>query len=179
MRFDFRGCGLSQGDLTLSTVSARLDDLIAFIDLLRNQLGHNGPLGLMGSSMGGFVALLAGGQRGDVHALCTWATPFDPLEVVGLAHGSEARKLGPEFLEDLSRHKLHRLSGRIRNLLVIHGGKDELIPPRHAEMIYNLALEPKAIKLIEGADHRFSDPGHRRQATNLTVSWFLEELGLV
>lgn len=176
-RFDFRGCGASQGSLKESTVSGRLEDLRAILQFLKQACGHLGPLGLMGSSMGGFVALICAATGAEVSAVSVWATPFEPAELAGPGVDSQTGKLGPGFLEDLRSHDLASLGKVIHHLLVIHGENDELIPVSHARRIHELACPPKQLHLIPGADHRFTSPTHRQEATELTVKWFLEHLG--
>lgn len=176
LRFDFRGCGESEGRLEESTVSARLNDLIRVLKALREELDHTGPLGIMGSSMGGFIALLAKKVAKGVSALCVWATPFEPLDLISLGKGQDQGKLGLSFYEDLKRHTLNDMKGRLSHILVIHGARDEIVPVEHALRTNGLASPPKKLWIIEGGDHRLSDPHHRREATRLTVQWFEEHL---
>ena len=56
IRFDFRGCGESDGKLDKSHITNRSIDLKAVIDFVEDQNIHN--IGLFGSSMGGFVSIL-------------------------------------------------------------------------------------------------------------------------
>ncbi|HXH83132.1 MAG TPA: alpha/beta hydrolase, partial [Candidatus Tectomicrobia bacterium] len=56
-RFDFRGSGESGGRARDATVGSRLDDLAAVLDHLAGCAGLDGRFGLLGSSLGGFVAL--------------------------------------------------------------------------------------------------------------------------
>ncbi len=177
VRFDFRGCGKSAGTLSQSTVSGRLEDLRAVTHFLSENLGYTRIPGLMGSSMGGFVALLYAGRQANVPALTVWAAPFAPLELGGLKTHPENARLGPTFFQDLGFHDLLSMGERINHLLVIHGEKDELIPVSHALRIYELALPPKQLHIIPGADHRFTEPAHRQDATHKTVKWFLEHMG--
>ena len=177
LRFDFRGCGESEGSLEESNVSARLTDLMRMVGVLREKLGHRGPLGMMGSSMGGFVVLLACKQIPQiVSATCVWATPFAPMDLIQLGRGKEAQLLGPSFYEDLRHHSLSDLHGKLSRILVIHGEKDEIVPLEHALKIHDLAVPPKKLWVVKGGDHRLSDPDHRKEATRLTVEWFEEHL---
>ena len=54
LRFDYGGCGLSGGAIEAQTLQLWLDDLLAMIDHVAQ-----GPLVLVGSSMGGWLMLLA------------------------------------------------------------------------------------------------------------------------
>ena len=53
LRFDYAGCGLSEGEFEAQTLAIWRDDSIAMIDSL------DGPVVLVGSSMGGWLMLLA------------------------------------------------------------------------------------------------------------------------
>jgi pimeloyl-ACP methyl ester carboxylesterase len=54
LRFDYAGCGVSDGDFEAQTLASWRDDVIAMIDNV-----VEGPVVLIGSSMGGWLMLLA------------------------------------------------------------------------------------------------------------------------
>jgi len=58
LRFDYGGCGLSGGAFEAQTLRLWLDDALAMIDRVAE-----GPVVLVGSSMGGWLALLAALER--------------------------------------------------------------------------------------------------------------------
>jgi pimeloyl-ACP methyl ester carboxylesterase len=53
LRFDYAGCGASDGDFEAQTLAGWRDDTLGMIDLI------GGPVVLVGSSMGGWLMLLA------------------------------------------------------------------------------------------------------------------------
>lgn len=53
LRFDFLGCGKSQGKLKDSTITGRLGELGAAISFVRTERALGDAIGLMGSSLGG------------------------------------------------------------------------------------------------------------------------------
>ncbi len=106
VRFDFRGCGASEGSIRESTVSGRVRDLEAILCNVREGLGYLGPLGLLGSSMGGYVSLIVFARRRDIRALCVWATPFDVGGLADLRDHPDLSALGPDFFADLKRRDL-------------------------------------------------------------------------
>jgi len=66
LRFDYAGCGQSGGDFAAQTLAGWLDDALAMIDAV----AEPGPVVLAGSSMGGWLMLLAALARpGRVAAL--------------------------------------------------------------------------------------------------------------
>jgi pimeloyl-ACP methyl ester carboxylesterase len=60
LRFDYAGCGASPGDFEAQTLAGWRDDALAVIDALAE-----GPVVLVGSSMGGWLMLLAALARPD------------------------------------------------------------------------------------------------------------------
>jgi pimeloyl-ACP methyl ester carboxylesterase len=56
-RFDFRGCGESSGVEEETTIATRIEDVDAVLGHLASDPRLSGAFGLLGSSMGGFVAL--------------------------------------------------------------------------------------------------------------------------
>ena len=59
LRFDYGGCGISPGDFEAQSLADWRDDLLAMIDLVGT------PVVLVGSSMGGWLMLLAALARPD------------------------------------------------------------------------------------------------------------------
>src|SRR5713101_9800373 len=56
-RFDFRGCGESSGREEETTIATRIEDVEAVLAHLEGHPRLDGRIGLLGSSLGGFVAL--------------------------------------------------------------------------------------------------------------------------
>jgi fermentation-respiration switch protein FrsA (DUF1100 family) len=64
----------------------------------------------------------------------------------------------------------------VKNLLLIHGDKDETVPADHAERLYQKAREPKRLEIVRGADHIFSNPALRKKAIRYSLNWFKKHL---
>jgi len=176
LRFDFRGIGESEGGEEDNTVSKKLVDLSSAIHFVSSYPGLGNRMGLVGSSLGGFLSLIRVSRDEEIRAVVVWATPFhmDDLES---KEGNEETPLPPEaFLEDLPKHRLLLLLPRVSNCLVIHGEEDELVPIEQAYGIFRHLSLPKEIHVIGGADHRLTDPKHRKRAIDLTIDWFKKYL---
>jgi dipeptidyl aminopeptidase/acylaminoacyl peptidase len=176
LRFDFRGIGESEGSEEDNTVSKKIADLSAAIDFIRSYPGLGNRIGLLGSSLGGFLSLMKASMDKKIRAIVIWATPLH-MDDLGSKKQEEDYPLPPEaFFEDLPRHRLLPLIPNVSNCLVIHGEKDELVPVEQALGIFNNLDIPKEIHIIGGADHRLTDPSHRRRAIELSVDWFKKYL---
>jgi len=176
LRFDFRGIGESEGRIEDDTISKRILDLGSAIDFVKSQAGLGNRIGLVGSSLGGYVSLMKASMEKEIRAVVTWATPFH-MDDLKSNKGTEGHPLPADaFFEDLPRHRLLPLLPNVSNCLVIHGEKDELVPVNQAwEIFHNLSV-PKEIHVIGGADHRLTDPQHRQRAMDLTIEWFKKYL---
>jgi uncharacterized protein len=172
LRFDVRGVGESEGRLEDDTVSRRIMDLGAAIDFMLTRPGLGRRVGLVGSSLGGYVSLFKAGMDKEIRALVVWATPFH-LDDLGSKEQEEDYPLPAEpFFKDLPRHRLRSILSRISHCMVIHGDQDELVPLDQAREIFQGLNGPKEMHIIEGADHRLTQPLHRRRAMDLTLRWF-------
>lgn len=126
-------------------------------------------IGLMGSSLGGGVALLFS-LREDVRALAAWATPCR-LEGLPKVEGLE------ELEREAGEYDLLESVRRLRTpLLLVHGTEDELVPLRHSLELFERAPHPKVLLTVEGADHRFTGERERRTAVEFTAEWLERRL---
>jgi len=171
LRFDFRGCGESGGLFEDTSITGRMKDLEDALDFVQEQGCES--VGVMGSSLGGTVAVLTAAKDRKIRALVTWATPcrLDELFQGEVIKGLE------KLRQDVSRYNVAKTVNNIHcPILIIHGSLDKQVPLSHAEVLYENANEPKNIKIIEDADHRLTNPSHRRRAVELTLDWFKKYL---
>ena len=174
LRFDFSGCGESAGKIANTTVTGRKEDLHAAIDFMRSRRLADGHLniGLLGSSMGGFVSMLVASCREDIKAVAAWATPFRFEELrEAITLGSESM-IKEKFFEDARLYPVATFVPRVHRLLIIHGDRDATVPFHHAQKIYERTREPKLLEIIAGADHSITNPQHREKAISLSLGWF-------
>lgn len=176
LRFDVRGIGESEGRIEDDTVSRRVIDLGSAIDSIRPRRDLGNRIGLLGSSLGGYVSLIKASTDNEIRAVVIWATPFH-LDDLKSNEGAEGHPLPEEaFFKDLPKHRLLPLLSKVSNCIVIHGEKDELVPVDQAWEIFHSLGSPKEIHIIEGADHRLTEPAHRGRAMELSAEWFKKYL---
>jgi hypothetical protein len=176
LRFDFRGIGESEGGEEDNTISKKIVDLGAAIDFIRSRPNLGNRIGLVGSSLGGYISLIRASMEKEIRAVVIWATPFH-LDDLGTKKQEEDYPLpGEAFFKDLPKHRLLPLLPKVSSCLVIHGEEDELVPIDQAWEIFHSLGAPKEIHIIEGADHRLTKPAHRGRAMELSVEWFKKYL---
>ena len=168
-RFDFRGCGESSGREDETTVATRVEDARAVLSYLGAHARLDQRFGLLGSSLGGFVALHVAAERGDALPVVTWNAPAS-LEDLGDDAGRDA-SIGTPFLLELASHCYDPSPAGVSHHLAIHGDADDVVPVEHGTILYARAAEPCDLVIIEGGDHRLTDPGHRQDAVRRSLEW--------
>jgi pimeloyl-ACP methyl ester carboxylesterase len=176
LRFDYRGHGRSAGRFTEGDITYWTHDVLTMID----ELTH-GPLLLIGSSMGGWLMLLAALERRErVSGLIGIAAAPDFTEdLMWARYSDEARRQIMEegiyhepsdygaplpvtrnLIEDGRRHLLLRapiaLSCPVR---LLHGMEDREVPYETAlKLVRCLASTDVEVTLVKSGDHRLSTP---------------------
>lgn len=175
LRFDYRGHGQSSGRFEDGTIGLWRDDALAAFDALTD-----GPQILVGSSMGGWIALLVALARPErVAGLVGIAAAPDFTEDLMWAEFDEAQRaalsrdgqlsLPSEYsaepgivtmalVEDGRRHLLLRAPIPIRvPVRLLHGMCDPDVPYRHALTLADrLEGTDVQIRLMKDGDHRLS-----------------------
>jgi pimeloyl-ACP methyl ester carboxylesterase len=180
VRYDHFAHGQSSGDWKQATIGRWREDAVALIDSLA-QLGLEGPVIPVGSSMGGWVALLATLARPERIKGLVLVNPAqdftEKLMWPGLAdHERQAILREGETViteEGLGSYVLTRrmfeeardwllLDGAIAITAPVHvlqGRADDVVPWRHqVELAERLSGGDLRLDLIENGDHRLSTP---------------------
>ena len=174
-RFDFRGCGESSGREDETTIASRIEDLEAVLSLLEGHPRLDGRLGLLGSSLGGFVALLVASRRPGTPVV-TWNAPASLTELANDDLRDNDRLGIPFALEYMKGDYALAPTGVPRHLCV-HGDADDVVSLDHGARLHEQAAEPCDLLVIAGGDHRLTDAAHRRQAVEASRDWFRRFLG--
>lgn len=137
-------------------------DVLACLDALRAR--GAGPLGLRGSSMGGYLALITAPQHPDVRAVVA-ICPARPESL--------ARRFDDPWP---LAHPLAPVTGRDDGVArgFWHARGDEIVPWQHSFALHSRAHQPKHLRVLMGGDHRSlqHDPAVQAQ----TISFLAEHL---
>ena len=168
-RFDFRGCGESSGREEDTTIATRIADVEAILAHLDGHRRLDGRVGLLGSSLGGFVALFVASRRPDT-PIVTWNAPSSLTE---LANDDlrDNRGLGVPFALEYMAGRYALAPKGVACHLVVHGEADDVVGLEHGMQLLDQAAEPCDLLVIPGADHRLTDPAHRAQAVAASRDW--------
>ena len=171
-RFDFRGCGESTGVEDETTIATRIEDVEAVLERLRAHPRLDGRFGLLGSSLGGFVALHVAARRAGLPVV-TWNAPASLTELAN-DELEEGRGLGVPFAIEYASGRYALAPPGVPKHLVIQGAADEVVSLEHGVALHEGAGEPCDLVIIEGGDHRLTDPAHRAQAVAASRDWFVK-----
>jgi hypothetical protein len=170
-RFDFRGCGESQGVMPETTVAQRVADACAVVRTMREHPALNGRVALLGSSLGAYVALFVASEDFRIKAVAAWATPADLQDFAADPVTVREYELGDRFVEELKTQRFLLAPVGVRYCLFVHGDQDDLVPVSHAQRVYASALDPRRLEVIPGGDHPLTDPAHRQRAVQVSLEW--------
>lgn len=189
LRFDFSYVGESGGRFADLTVTGEVDDLAGAWEFARRRV--RGPIGIVGSSLGGTVALLFAAQEPDVAALATIAAVATPGAAARrLSEEEKARwrssgwydlygtRVGAAFLDDVIRLDVPAaLRGLHCPLFLAHGSADEVVPCGAVDVIAGAVAGAATVRLFPGVDHRFSDAQSRSAMLDEIAAFMLARLG--
>lgn len=172
VRFDYSGTGSSSGRFEDGTLAQWIEQGLAVVDRITE-----GPLVLVGSSMGGWIALhVALGRVERVKALVGIAAAPDFTEW-GFANGDAARQQGLSGAFWESGQKLLLLDKGIAidcPVRLIHGEDDRDVPLDIAfQLMRALHSADVQLQVIKGGGHRLSEP-HEIDAILRTVDALTE-----
>ena len=174
-RFDFRGCGESSGREDETTIASRIEDVEAVLALLGRHPRLDGRFGLLGSSLGGFVALFVAARRPGTPVV-TWNAPASLTELAN-DDLEENDKLGIPFALEFMKGHYALAPPAVARHLCVHGDADDVVDLEHGTQLYEQAAQPCDLLVIAGGDHRLTDTAHRAQAIEASREWFRKFLG--
>ncbi|RMH07458.1 MAG: alpha/beta fold hydrolase [Nitrospirae bacterium] len=188
-RFDWMGMGDSDGPFAHLTIGACLDQLACAIRYVES-CGYR-HLGLIGSSFGGFIALLAANHYPSLYALglkcpvpdfpamlestlgpagmAQWQRTHHIPDVTG---GSSPIALDYRFYEDCRRYDAFAAAAALTiPVLIVHGEADELVPVSQVQRLAETITGEKRLVILPDANHYFGKPEDFRVMTLHFAEW--------
>ena len=177
LRFDYSGHGLSTGNYEEGTISSWTQDALDVIDAYAK-----GPLVIVGSSMGGWIALNIALTRPEIIKALILIAPAPDftryffherlnaeqrghLDTQGYvkipnSYSDEPYHVRKAFIEDGARHCLLDRKIAVRcPIRILHGQQDESVPWQHS-LTLTEKLESNDVRLtfVKTGDHSLSTP---------------------
>lgn len=188
LRFDYSGTGASPGDFATATLARWIEEVVALIERLTT-----GPLILVGSSMGGWVALhVALALPGRVEGLVgiapapdftQWGIP--EREKQALVRDGKIDRQGVHASAPMPIHRPFFDSGQQLRLLeapialdlpvrLVHGDADADVPLEISlKLMERLRSADVQLTIVKDGGHRLSEP-HQLALIARTVTGLLE-----
>lgn len=192
-RFDFQGHGDDSHpfqEMTLSYCLKQVDTIFSWMTQKPFK-----QIGLMGSSYGGLVAILAAARHPEIVTLglkcpvseypSLWNTMLGEAGmaawksdgIVSFASHTGRQKLAYRFYEDLLQYNAYQDAKKIQvPVLIVHGEADMDVPIEQSERFYETLHGKKEFERIERADHTFEKEKDYQQMVERLFQWFTKGL---
>lgn len=192
-RFDFEGCGDSEGKFEEMTTEKEVLDLNSALSTILKRVDlDSGNMALVGHSLGTVVATsFIKKFRVPVTTMVFWNQAFNQRELFKIWHTKEevekwnktgflikgSKKMGSEYLDENKNKDWSSLLSEILEIpiLLIHGEKDEDVP---LEFSKKLAANYKNIRMeiLPDTDHDLTDSFSRKKLIQITSHWLTKHL---
>lgn len=192
-RFDFFGHGDSEGNFEEITMTQALDDLKNAVNYIK-KLGYKN-IGLLGSSFGGFAAIIFASKSIYLKFLALRSPVSDYQELGKLRYsdkeladwekrgfrdyetgGGVIKKLNFTFVKDMTNYDAYIAAEKIKiPTLIVHGDRDFEVPYRQSQKLAKLIKSAKLVT-IKGANHRYTDEKHAKQMINTIYKFLLSNI---
>jgi len=197
LRFDFFGQGESDGPFERITITTALDQATAAIELAASKSYRR--IGLIGSSFGGLIALLAAAQetgKGRLASLALKCPVPDFEEMLRLEFGPDGilewKRTGTitditggqgrvplhyAFYEDCGRYRGYEAAKVLTvPALIVQGDQDEYVPLHQSRRLLDALPQPKRLDILPGADHSFTKAEDFRAMAAKLTDWTVTHL---
>lgn len=197
VRFDFNGCGQSDGQFQNMTVPSEIDDLKCIIDWV-NQQSWTKNISLVGHSQGGVVVSMTAGELGADKIKCevlaaaaavlrddairgnTQGATYDPynmttdyIELPPRMDGKTIR-IGKKYIDTAMNLPIYETAANYSGpVLILHGTHDQIVPYTYSER-YHEKLTNSQIRLISDENHVFSNTCN--ETALLIADWLHSQL---
>ncbi|ANY65676.1 permease [Paenibacillus sp. BIHB 4019] len=191
LRFDYGGCGESNGDYGSLGFDSMVDQTRTALDYITSmECVDPRRIVLLGHSLGGAVSIMTAVKDRRVKRLLLWspvAYPFnDIVRIVGRKGYDEAVQSGsvdysgftlkPVFFDSLLEHQPFQAATRFSgDVLLVHGTSDELIPVDYSflyQKVFWTRSEGLCDKeIIFQASHTYSNRQHQEEAIRISSEW--------
>lgn len=174
LRFDFNGCGKSDGRFENMTVPNEIEDLINVVAYSR-QLEVTKCISLLGHSQGGVVTSMVSGELGypqiECEVLLSAASVLRDDALRGMTHGGHfdpshldketyevggGKSIGRPYIQTAMTLPIYETAAKYTGpSLIINGMADVVVPYTYAER-YHKVLKDSELQILPGENHTYN-----------------------
>ena len=186
LRFDFTGLGSSDGEFANTNFSSNVEDLVSAANFLRSN--YAAPSLLIGHSLGGAAAIVAGAEIDDIKGVAVIGAPSEASHVLeqikdargeieekGIAEVSLAGRpftIKKQFIDDLENDRVKIAASKLKkSFLILHSPLDQTVGIENATELFIAAKHPKSFVSLDHADHLLSNADDARYAAKMIAAW--------
>ncbi len=182
LRFSFAGNGQSEGNFADATITKEVNDLQAVIDAVADAYPD---IIYAGHSMGNAVGMIQASQDKRIQRLISIAGMIDTKKFAETEFGEITPGSGFMWDENdcpLSEAYMEDCCQTIQSVLpvaksisipwlLVHGTADDVVLPEDTQSVQALGKESVQVHYIEGADHSFNNPAHKKHLIDRILSF--------
>lgn len=171
-RFDFSGCGQSEGDYSKTTLTKLAEDIHVILNFVRTRsIVNSNKIGLVGFSLGATAVLALRPSDVQCFALIgSVAHPYELLQVLfgegfhpaavssRVTSGGERVVVEPQFWADFQRYDIVKQMSKLKvPTLFLHGELDDVVPLRESQVLFEAARGPKELVIVPEDRHALTN----------------------
>ncbi|WP_231390695.1 alpha/beta hydrolase family protein [Segatella baroniae] len=190
IRFDFNGCGKSEGKFQDMTVLNEIEDAKDVVAYALT-LPWVSDISMVGHSQGGVVTSMVAGQlKGSIRsiALCapaavlrddalrgsTQGSIYDPHHIPEYVDSPRGLRIGRDYFMTAQTLPIYETARQYTGpVLLVHGTWDVIVPYTYSEH-YHEVYQNSELRLLAGVDHSFTGESACRKAAGM-VAKFIQE----
>jgi esterase/lipase len=173
--FNYRGCGISDGNIKEQTLGMGLEDVKAALELFFSwKEVDKKRIGVSGSSYGAFLASMISSEY-NFKSMVLIVPASYARSSMNIIHGTHIRT-PDDFNKSDSYQEIEKFQGSV---LVIGAEFEDVLPTGMAEKYFEVAKSAKRKEdyLLKGAKHRIKlNPKAKEVMIKKVINWFLETL---
>jgi len=191
LRFDFSGCGDSEGKFEEMRISKQVEELRAvFQQLVKEKRVDKERVGIFAHSLGTVIACIFQSKYQKIKCQVLAAIVLDQERLIQKWYkkseieewkrkgylDTEKFRIGTDYLEEAVDYT--EILPRIKiPTLVLHGKEDDDIPEKIAKEAFSkIGAKEKKMKIIREADHHFETYLGRQRLIESSLKWFKKYL---
>jgi len=193
-RFDFRGSGDSEGKFENMTIGTEISDGRAAVEFIKKHANINkDKIGLLGLSMGGFVAAYLSSVIPGVKSVVLWSAVAEYRKVLSKILKIDLRSkkrlnpidlggmtVGRKFYKAILLYdglNLTSINEYENPLLIVHSDNDGAVPFSDSSLYYKVAGScVKEVKKIKGGGHTYEHADIEPKVIEYTARWTKKNL---